>query len=110
MVLATVEILVVIDVPVHPLGSVHVYEVAPITEITLYVFELFEQIEVLPLIPNGAVGTVFTVIVIFDEVAVADVKHSVLVVITTATMSPLLKAPFVYIALFVPTGLPFNFH
>lgn len=43
----------VVDVPVHPVGNVHVYPVAPLTVAMLYVLEVPEQIVAFPLITPG---------------------------------------------------------
>ena len=43
----------VVDVPVHPLGVLQVYEVAVLTGVTLYVFVEPEHIAALPLIVPG---------------------------------------------------------
>ena len=52
-----------------------------------------------------------TVVVISDDVAGLPVKQGVaLEVITTITTSPFDNVDVVYVALFVPTFDPFNFH
>jgi hypothetical protein len=50
---AVVEIKLVVEVPLHPEGSVQVYEVAPLTRGTEYVFTVPWQIVVLPVIAPG---------------------------------------------------------
>jgi len=54
--LAVAAIELVVDVPLHPEGSVHVYEVAPATAATLYVLLLPEQMVVVPEIVPGVDG------------------------------------------------------
>jgi hypothetical protein len=51
-----------------------------------------------------------TVTVMAFEVAVAGLAHASVDVITTVTISPFDNALFEYVALLVPTLLPFNFH
>jgi hypothetical protein len=52
-----------------------------------------------------------TVVVMLFDVAGDPVKHGVAFdVITTVTASPFANAVVVYVALFVPTLAPFNFH
>jgi hypothetical protein len=46
----------VVEVPVQPLGSVHWYDDAPVTGVTLYVWELFAHADVAPVIAVGAAG------------------------------------------------------
>jgi hypothetical protein len=58
---AVVLIIFVPEIPVHPEGVVHVYEVAPVTKVTLYVLEELSQILILPLIVPGEEGIVLTV-------------------------------------------------
>lgn len=56
------EMLLVVEAPLQPEGKVQVYELAPVTALTLYVFEVPEQSVVLPLIAPGCAGTAeFTV-------------------------------------------------
>ena len=53
----------------------------------------------------------FTVVVIPFDVAGEPVKHGVAFdVITTVTTSLFVNDALVYVALFVPTLVPFNFH
>ena len=52
----------------------------------------------------------FTVIVIVLDVAVAGNAQVAVDVITHVTASPFINVAFVYVLLFVPTLLPFNFH
>jgi len=48
----------VVDVPVHPAGKVHVYDVIPETVGTEYVWVVPAQAVVLPVIPEGCAGAV----------------------------------------------------
>jgi hypothetical protein len=48
--------LVVIEVPDHPFGSDHVYEVAPDTGLTLYNSVLLANTKLLPIINAGVAG------------------------------------------------------
>jgi hypothetical protein len=59
---AVVVIEFVVDVPDHPEGSVHVYDVAPVTAATEYVWVVPAQTVVLPVSAAGCAGTVLTVI------------------------------------------------
>jgi hypothetical protein len=56
----------------------------------------------------GAFG--ITVVVILFDVTVGLAVHETFDVNTTETTSPLAKAVVVYVALLVPTLLPFNSH
>ena len=58
---------------------------------------------------DGVTGA-FTVMVIVLDVAVGWVTQVSVEVITTVTASLLLSVAFWYVALFVPTLAPFNFH
>ena len=51
-----------------------------------------------------------TIRVIVFEVAVVGLAQAKLEVITQLTRSPLTNAAFEYIALFVPSGVPFKYH
>ena len=51
-----------------------------------------------------------TVMVILLDVAVAGDAQVAVEVITQVTASPFTNTAFVYVLLFVPTLLPFNFH
>ena len=62
------------------------------------------------MIDTAGVTGLLTVIVIAFEVAVADVTQVSELVNTQVTMSPLFRDALVYVALFVPTLAPFNFH
>ena len=64
----------------------------------------------LAVIDTAGVTGLLTVIVIAFEVAVADVTQVSELVNTQVTMSPLFRDALVYVALFVPTLLPFSFH
>lgn len=63
---ATVLIEVVVEVPVHPDGKVHVYPVAPGTAVILYMFELPLHTGVLPLIVPGCAGIALLMVTIND--------------------------------------------
>ena len=52
----------------------------------------------------------FTVVAILFDVAGEPVAHVAVDVITTVTASLFTNPEVVYVALFVPTLLPFNFH
>ena len=56
------DILVVVDVPDHPPGNAHVYEVAPLTATIEYVLVVPEQMFELPVIAPEVAGAVLTVI------------------------------------------------
>jgi hypothetical protein len=56
------------------------------------------------------VTAVFTVIVIVLDAAVAVEAHVAFEVMTHAIVLPLASVAFVYVALFTPTLVPFNFH
>jgi hypothetical protein len=68
--LAVVVMLFVVDVPVQPPGKVHVYDVAPATELTEYVLLLPEHTVAEPEIDPGVVGTVTTETKRLEEVVV----------------------------------------
>ena len=53
---------VVVEEPVHPVGSVHVYETAPLTAEIPYVPAVPAQIVVLPLMVPGCAGTEETMV------------------------------------------------
>ena len=61
VVLAVVVILFVVDVPLQPPGKVQVYDVAPLTALTLYVLVLPEQTVELPEMDAGLAGIALTV-------------------------------------------------
>lgn len=60
--LAVVRMLLVVEVPLHPDGNVHVYDVAPATGEILYVLEEPEQMVAVPEIVPGVAGRGLTVI------------------------------------------------
>ena len=62
-----------------------------------------------PILTEGVTGA-FTIIVRLLLFAVADVTQIRLLVITTEILSPLTKPASVYVALFVPTFVPFLVH
>jgi hypothetical protein len=57
---ATAAIDVEVEEPVQPLGNVHVYELAPLTDEMEYVLEELRQTEVFPEIVPGCAGTLET--------------------------------------------------
>ena len=59
---------------------------------------------------TDGVTIAFTVIAIEFDVAVAGEAQVAVEVITHITASPFANAAFVYVLLFAPTLLPFNFH
>ena len=59
---------------------------------------------------TDGVTTAVTIIVIAFDVTVAGEAQVAVDVITQVTASPFVNAAFVYVLLFVPTLLPFNFH
>jgi hypothetical protein len=76
--------LLVADVPVHPPGSDHVYEVAPLTEDTEKVSKPPLQTFVVPLIAPGVPGAVLTV---NDPLLVTEV-HGVVTTIFPVPLAP----------------------
>ena len=72
-----------VDVPDHPDGNVHVYEVAPLTGVIEYVLITLSQVVVLPAMLPGVAGIALTVYVSVFEAGCAGVAHILLVVITT---------------------------
>ncbi len=56
MVVFVAEMLFVVDVPVQPVGSVQMYEVAPVTGDTEYVCGAFEQMNLFPVMDAGGDG------------------------------------------------------
>ena len=57
----------------------------------------------------GSTLAAMVIVIVFD-VAVGVVAQAELDVITQLTVFPFVRAAFVYVALFVPTFVPFNFH
>ena len=57
----------------------------------------------------GSTLAAMVIVIVFD-VAVGVVAQAELDVITQLTVFPFARAAFVYVALFVPTLAPFNFH
>lgn len=84
----------------------------PLVGVAVNVTDVPLQIELpgLAAILTEGVTLVVTVIVILELVAVAGDAHAALLVITQLTISPFTSAAFVYVVLFAPTLLPFNFH
>ena len=69
----------------------------------------FEPVVTAMLTPGVTVGV--TVIVIVDDVAVAEVSHPPVTVITHDIISPFTKVVVEYVLLFAPEiSVPFNFH
>jgi len=58
---AIAEIELEVEVPDHPEGSVHVYDVAPLTGVIEYMFDVPWHIVALPEMVPGVAGTEFTV-------------------------------------------------
>ena len=88
----------VVEEPVQPLGNIHVYDVAPVTVVILYMFELPEQMLVLPLMAPGLEGTGVTVtdnVWAEDEpqVLFADTVTFPLVVLAVAVMEVDVEEP-----------------
>ena len=96
--LAVVLIELVVEVPVHPPGSVQTYEVAPDTAVIEYVLEVPEQMVTVPLIAPGVAGIEFTVMA-SDEAAlvphpfVADTVMLPLVVLAVVLMLLVVDVP-----------------
>lgn len=82
-----------------------------VTFAILYVTVLPGHTGVVPVIDPGTAGVPgFTVIGILMPVAVEGLTQGAVEVKTTFTISPFANDVEVYVALFVPTFPPFNFH
>lgn len=97
--LAVVLIEFVVDVPLQPPGSVHVYDVAPATAVTEYVFEEPEQMVALPEILPGVAGTGVTVTA---NACAVELPHELFAV---TVMFPLLAPAVVFMELVVDVPL-----
>lgn len=95
----------VVEVPVHPDGSVHPYEVAPVTGATLYVCVVPAQGAVGPVIAPGTPGRGVTFIVT-EALLVAGVAQGAEEASVTATTSPLASVVDEYVAPVTPGTVP----
>ena len=69
--------LLVVEVPLHPVGKVHVYEVAPLTAVTEKVLVLLAQTLSGPIIAAGVIGGTVSVMLVVCAVEFPQVLPAV---------------------------------
>ena len=105
-VFAVVLMLFVVDVPVHPPGSDHVYDVAPPTGVIEKVLLLLAQMLVLPVIVPGVAGAVLIVTVTVNGVPVQNPNEGVTLYVAVIAAAVVLVSVPVTLVLPVPDTPP----